>query len=82
MDAQSQQLDSQIDEIIASLNWTKKAKEVARKSKAEKIQISDLYKQIDADTADLKQQMKVEKERLKYMNRVKGLEMLLEHKLL
>ncbi len=79
LDAQSQQLDSQIDDIIASLNWTKKAKAVAQKSKAGKVQIPDLYKQIDADTADLKQQVKVEKERLKYISRVKGLEMLLEN---
>lgn len=77
LDAQSQQLDSQIDEIIASLNWTKKAKIAAQKSKVVKIQIPDLYKQIDADTADLKQQVKVEKERLKYMERAKGLEMLM-----
>lgn len=79
LDAQSQQLDSQIDEIIASLNWTKKAKIASQKSKAAKIQIPDLYKQIDADTADLKQQVKVEKERLKYMSRLNGLEMLLGH---
>ena len=82
LDAQSQQLDSQIDEIIASLNWTKKAKIASQKSKVVKIQIPDLYKQIDADTTDLKQQVKVEKERLKYMSRVKGLEMLLGHQAL
>lgn len=76
LDAQSQQLDSQIDEIIDSLVWSENAKIAVQKSKG-KVQISDLYKQIDADTAAIKQQLKWEKERLKYMSRVKGLEMLL-----
>ncbi|NNH34089.1 molecular chaperone DnaJ [Acinetobacter sp. NIPH 2377] len=78
LDAQSQQLDSQIDEIIDSLVWTENAKIAVQKSKG-KVQITDLYKQIDADTAAIKQQLKWEKERLKYMSRVKGLDMLLEH---
>ena len=78
LDAQSQQLDSQIDEIIDSLVWSENAKIAVKKSKG-KVQISDLYKQIDADTAAIKQQLKWEKERLKYMSRVKGLEMLLEN---
>ena len=76
LDAQSQQLDSQIDDIIDSLAWSENAKIAVQKSKG-KVQISDLYKQIDADTAAIKQQLKWEKERLKYMSRVKGLEMLL-----
>lgn len=76
LDAQSQQLDNQIDEIIDSLVWTENAKIAVQKSKG-KVQISDLYKQIDADTASIKQQVKWEKDRLKYMSRVKGLEMLL-----
>ncbi|MDK1682748.1 molecular chaperone DnaJ [Acinetobacter terrestris] len=76
LDAQSQQLDSQIDEIIDSLVWSEPAKIAVQKSKG-KVQIADLYKQIDADTAAIKQQVKWEKERLKYMSRVKGLEMLL-----
>jgi hypothetical protein len=78
LDAQSQQLDSQIDDIIDSLVWSENAKIAVQKSKG-KVQIADLYKQIDADTAAIKQQVKWEKERLKYMSRVKGLEMLLEH---
>jgi hypothetical protein len=78
LDAQSQQLDSQIDKIIDSLVWTENAKIAVQKSKG-KVQITDLYKQIDADTAAIKQQLKWEKERLKYMSRVKGLEMLLEN---
>ena len=78
LDAQSQQLDSQIDDIIDSLAWSENAKTAVQKSKG-KVQIADLYKQIDADTAAIKQQVKWEKERLKYMSRVKGLEMLLEN---
>ncbi|WP_425917138.1 molecular chaperone DnaJ [Acinetobacter sp. TSRC1-2] len=74
LDAQSQQLDSQIDDMIDSLVWSEHAKIAVQKSKG-KVQISDLYKQIDADTAAIKQQLKWEKERLKYMSRVKGLEM-------
>ena len=76
LDAQSQQLESQIDEIIDSLVWSENAKIAVQKSKG-KVQIADLYKQIDADTTAIKQQLKWEKERLKYMSRVKGLEMLL-----
>ena len=76
LDAQSQQLDSQIDDIIDSLVWSENAKIAVQKSKG-KVQIADLYKQIDADTTAIKQQVKWEKERLKYMSRLKGLEMLL-----
>ena len=76
LDAQSQQLDSQIDDIIDSLAWSENAKTAVQKSKG-KVQIADLYKQIDADTAAIKQQVKWEKERLKYMSKLKGLEMLL-----
>ena len=78
LDAQSQQLDHQIDEIIDSLVWSENTKIAVKKSKG-KVQVADLYKQIDADTSALKQQVKWEKERLKYMSRVKGLEMLLEN---
>ena len=81
LDAQSQQLDSQIDDIIDSLVWSENAKIAVQKSKG-KVQTADLYKQIDADTAAIKQQVKWEKERLKYMSRVKGLEMLLENRAL
>lgn len=80
LDAQSQQLDSQIDEIIDSLVWSEHAKIAVQKSKG-KVQISDLYKQIDADTSAIKQQVKWEKELLKYMSRVKGLEMLLDNRI-
>ena len=78
LDAQSQKLDDEINGIIDSLVWSEHAKIAVQKSKG-KVQIADLYKQIDADTAAIKQQLKWEKERLKYMSRVKGLEMLLEN---
>ena len=81
LDVQSQQLDSQIDGIIDSLVWSEHAKIAVQKSKG-KVQITDLYKQIDADTAVIKQQLKWEKERLKYMSGVKGLEMLWENNFL
>ena len=41
--------------------------------------IGDVYKAVDADCAELKQQLKWEKERLKYMKKVSGVEMLLGH---
>ena len=78
LDAQKQQLDDQIDEIIESLNWTKQAQSKSQKSSGS-IQIADLYKQLEADCVVLKQQIKWEKERLKQMSRLKGLQMLLEH---
>ena len=76
LDAQKQQLDDQIDDIIESLNWTKQAK-LKVKNSSNPIQIADLYKKLEADCAELKQQVKWEKERLKYMGKLKGLEMLL-----
>ncbi|MFI8033615.1 molecular chaperone DnaJ [Acinetobacter sp. ABJ_C3_5] len=72
LDAQSQQLESQIDEILDSF-------QLGKKVKAEHLHISDVYKAIDADCAELKQQLKWEKERLKYMKKVSGVEMLLGH---
>ncbi|RLZ11171.1 molecular chaperone DnaJ [Acinetobacter sp. 2JN-4] len=70
LDAQSQQLESQISEILDSF-------QLAKKVKAEHVHISDVYKTIDADCAELKQQLKWEKERLKHMKKVSGVEMLL-----
>lgn len=72
LDVQSQKLDDQIEDIIDSLSWNKKAH-------MGKVKITDLYKQVDADTSALKKQVKGEKERLKYMKKVSGVEMLLEH---
>ena len=72
LDAQSQQLENQIAEILDSF-------QLAKKIKAEHMHISDVYKAIDADCAELKQQLKWEKERLKHMKKVSGVEMLLGH---
>lgn len=70
LDAQSQQLESQIEEILDSFQLVKKVK-------AEHLHMSDVYKTIEMDFAELKQQLKWEKERLKYMKNVSGVEMLL-----
>ncbi len=75
LDLQSQKLDDQIEEIIQSLSWNKKGH-------IGKVKITDLYKQVDADTSALKKQLKEEKERLKYMKKVSGVEMLMEHQVL
>ena len=72
LDAQSQQLESQISEILDSFQLVKKVK-------IEHVHIGDVYKAIDADCVELKQQLKWEKERLKHMKKVSGVEMLLEH---
>ncbi|UTO20260.1 molecular chaperone DnaJ [Acinetobacter sp. Z1] len=72
LDTQSQQLDSQIDEILDSF-------QLAKKVKAEHVHIGDVYKAIDADCTELKQHLKWEKERLKHMKKVSGVEMLLKH---
>lgn len=72
LDAQSQQLESQIEEILDSF-------QLAKKVKAEHLHMSDVYKAIDMDCAELKQQLKWEKERLKHMKKVSGVEMLLGH---
>ncbi|WP_215902925.1 molecular chaperone DnaJ [Acinetobacter nosocomialis] len=70
LDAQSQQLESQIAEILDSF-------QLAKNVKAEHVHISDVYKAIDNDCAELKQQLKWEKECLKHMKKVSGVEMLL-----
>lgn len=70
LDAQSQQLESQIEEILDSF-------QLAKKVKVEHVHMSDVYKAIDADCAELKQQLKWEQERLKHMKNVSGVEMLL-----
>lgn len=72
LDLQSQKLDDQIEEIIQSLSWNKKAY-------IGKVKITDLYKQVDADTSAMKKQLKGEKERLKYMKKMSGVEMLMEN---
>lgn len=72
LDLQSQKLDDQIEEIIQLLSWNKKAH-------TGKVKITELYKQVDADTLAMKKQLKGEKERLKYMKKVSGIEMLIEN---
>jgi hypothetical protein len=72
LNAQSQKLDDQIEEMIQSLSWNNRVY-------TGKVKITDLYKHVDADTSVLKKQVKGEKERLKYMKKMSGLEMLLEH---
>ncbi|WP_278363324.1 molecular chaperone DnaJ [Acinetobacter schindleri] len=75
LDMQSQKLDEQIEEIIQFLSWNKKGY-------IGKVKITDLYKQVDADTSTMKKQLKGEKERLKYMKKMSGVEMLIEHQVL
>ena len=72
LDAQSQQLESQIEEILDSF-------QLAKKVKAEHLHMSDVYKAIDVDCAELKQQLKWEKERLNHMKKLSGVELLLGH---
>lgn len=81
LDAQSQKLQEQIDTLINRLVWSSKTRIAVKKAKG-KVQIADLYKQIDEDTSTIKQQIKVEKERLMYIKKVSGLEMFLRHGML
>ncbi|CAM4119191.1 molecular chaperone DnaJ [Acinetobacter pragensis] len=75
LEAQSQKLASQIDDITDSLHWSDRPK-------AKNMQVKDVYKVIDADVVALKEQVKWEKERLKYMGKVSGVEVLLENNVL
>ncbi|KAB1858200.1 molecular chaperone DnaJ [Acinetobacter tandoii] len=72
LEAQSQNLQSQLEEIFASFH-------LSSHINTKKLKMSDVYKVIDKDAAELKQQVKWEKERLKHMKKVSGVEMLLEH---
>ncbi|ENX23548.1 hypothetical protein F893_01439 [Acinetobacter sp. CIP 102136] len=81
LEAQGQKLKEQIDALINRLVWSSKTRIAVKKAKG-KVQIADLYKQIDEDTATIKQQIKVEKERLMYIKKVRGLEMFLRHGML
>src|SRR5690606_9559387 len=81
LEAQSQTLQEQIDALINRLVWSSKTRIAVKKAKG-KVQIADLYKQIDEDTSAIKQQIKVEKERLMYIKKVSGLEMFLRHGML
>lgn len=77
LEAQSQALKMQIQELIDSLVWSNKAKILVKKSKGQ-LNIMDLYKQIDVDVSAVKQHFKAEKQRLSFMGKESGLEMLLE----
>ncbi|WP_312088150.1 molecular chaperone DnaJ [Acinetobacter variabilis] len=81
LDVQSQKLQEQIDALINRLVWSSKTRVAVKKAKG-KVQIADLYKQIDEDTSTIKQQIKVEKERLMYIKKVSGLEIFLRHGML
>ncbi len=72
LEAQSQRLASQIDDITDAFHWSEKPK-------PKNMQVKDVYKVIDADVMTLKEQVKWEKKRLKYMGKVSGLEVLLEN---
>ena len=77
----NEDVKKQIQELIDSLVWSNKAIIAVKKSK-EQLNITDLYKQIDVDVSAIKHQLKAEKQRLMYMGRESGLEMLLEHQVL
>ena len=75
LEAQSQRLASQIDDITDAFHWSEKPK-------PKNMQVKDVYKVIDADVVTLKEQVKWEKERLKFMGKVSGVEVLLGNELL
>ena len=72
LEAQSQSLQSQLEEIFASFHLSSHVH-------TKQLKMSDVYKVIDKDAAELKQQVKWEKERLKHMKKITGVEMLLAH---
>jgi len=72
LEAQSQSLQSQLEEIFASFH-------LSSHIITKQLKMSDVYKVIDKNAAELKQQLKWEKERLKHMKKVSGVEMLLGH---
>jgi curved DNA-binding protein CbpA len=72
LETQSQNLQSQLEEIFASFH-------LSSHINTKQLKMNDVYKVIDKDVAELKQQMKWEKERLKHMKKVSGVEMLLGH---
>ena len=72
LEAQGQNLQSQLEEIFTSFHLSSHVN-------TKQLKMSDVYKVIDKDAAELKQQLKWEKERLKHMKKVSGVEMLLGH---
>lgn len=81
LESQSTKLKNQIEALIDGLVWSNKAKISIQKAKGQ-LNIKDLYKQIDEDVSAIKHQLKAEKQRLMYMGKESGLEMLLEHRVL
>lgn len=75
LEAQSQNLQTQLEEIFASFH-------LSSHINTKQLKMSDVSKVIDKDAAELKQRLKAEKERLKYMGRVKGVEVLLVNNVL
>ena len=72
LESQSQNLQSQLEVIFASFH-------LSSHINTKQLKMSEVYKVIDKDIAELKQQLKWEKERLKHMKKMSGLEMLLGH---
>ena len=72
LEVQSQSLQGQLDEIFTSFHLSSHVN-------TKQLKMNDVYKVIDKDVAELKQQLKWEKERLKHMKKVSGVEMLLGH---
>ena len=72
LETQSQNLQSLLEKIFASFH-------LSSHINTKQLKMSDMYKVIDKDAAELRQQVKWEKERLKHMKKVSGVEMLLGH---
>ncbi len=72
LEAQIQSLQGQLDEIFASFHSSSHIN-------TKQLKMSDVYKVIDQDATELKQQLKWEKERLKHMKKVSGMKILMEH---
>lgn len=75
LEAQGQNLQSQLEEIFTSFHLSSHVN-------TKQLKMSDVYKVIDKDAAELKQLLKWEKERLKHMKKVSGVEMLLGSRVL
>ena len=72
LEAQSQSLQGQLDEIFASFH-------LSSHINTKQLKMSDVNKVIDQVATELKQQLKWEKERLKHMKKVSGMKILMEH---
>ena len=81
LESQSTKLKNHIEALIDRLVWSNKAKIAVQKAKGQ-LNIKELYRQIDGDVSAIKHLLKAEKQRLMYMGKESGLEMLLEHQVL